>query len=83
MNTLHLTFSIRGLRSCRKRAGHDDVIILLGPAVLAAHENTHPILRDDACLYGLGEHPDLVPRMISYVDLVDLTSRFKPIVSWP
>ena len=76
--TLHLAYTLAGLTAAKSVAASDDKIVALGSAVKGcAQDETIVALTEDFARYGISNCEG-----IDYADLVELTTRMTPVVSW-
>ncbi len=82
MSTLHLVFSRTGHKACRKRCQQYDTIVLLQDGVYAEIDGRSVfMLESDSIARGVHNRLEN-STLISMDQLVELTSRHKPVVSW-
>jgi sulfur relay protein TusB/DsrH len=83
MTTLHLVFSRSGYEACTKRCKAHDPIVLLQDGVYADTRREHvTVLESDAIARGMHNRLRNID-FISMDQFVELTTRHKPVVSWP
>lgn len=88
--SLHLIFSLSGLKACQHRQRSGDKFVLLGDGVYAHQQalqaGIEPInlylLAPDAEARGIGRPCTEALSHIGYPDFVELTLQCSPIVSW-
>ncbi|XOV81792.1 MAG: sulfurtransferase complex subunit TusB [bacterium] len=82
--SLHLVFSAGGWQSCQALVVPEDAVVLLGDGAYLVHKAAHGgqmfVLQEDLAIRGLDESSEAMA--ISYTQLVDLTVKHKPVVSW-
>lgn len=82
MATLHLIFSRSGYAACTERCLAGDTLVLLQDGVYAPFGD-RPVLAlgSDVIARGMSDRLDTT-RCIDMTELVNLTTRHQPIVSW-
>ena len=86
MSTLHLIFSLGGLRAARARVTAADTVLLIADGTYAADGNALMTcqaiyaLAEDLQTRGIPPHKSIT--VVDYAGMVELTTRHQPVVSW-